>query len=64
MPDPIPREIPVARTGKGCWYSTVSYVCVICGHTETYRQRETGPKPGNWHTRNVLQDTACDAHFL
>ena len=50
--------------GKGCWYHTTWIDCVLCGHSETIRERRWGRKPKNPRKRYEQIETACGSHFV
>ena len=50
--------------GKGCWYRTIVYYCVLCGRENTYRERMWTPKPEKWNERYIIKEEACWSHFL
>lgn len=52
------------RSGKGCWYYTVVYDCVLCAKSEVYRERRYGRKPGRPEKRWEFHETACSEHFV
>ena len=52
--------------GKGCWYHTTIYACVLCGRENIYRTREWGrrPRKNDWSKRYEYHETACASHFM
>jgi hypothetical protein len=50
--------------GKGCWYYVTAYACVLCGHSEEYRERRWTQKPKDPAKRGEYHETACSSHFL
>lgn len=49
--------------GKGCWYHTTIYACVLCGRENIYRVREWSRKPKNAAKRYEYIEDACGSHF-
>lgn len=49
---------------KRHWYFTYTRACVICGRTDTTRERRYGRKPKTWAKRYEYHETACGSHFL
>jgi hypothetical protein len=50
-------------SGKGCWYHLSVWFCVLCGRTETTRERRTGSKPADPAKRHDYSEGACGDHF-
>jgi len=50
--------------GKGCWYHTTYYDCVLCSHTDIYRERRWTKKPKDPRKRYEFHETGCSHHFL
>jgi hypothetical protein len=46
------------------WYFIATWECVLCGHTDTYRERRHDPRPEAWADRHEYHETACDGHFM
>jgi hypothetical protein len=52
------------RKGKGkYWYYITEYECVLCWHSEVYRERRYTPKPKEYKDRHEFHQTACGSHF-
>lgn len=50
--------------GKGSWYFTTIYSCVLCGHEIVYKERQWTKKPKDPRKRYDWIEDACDSHFL
>lgn len=46
------------------WIKFHIYECVLCGHTEEYRERiYDKSKPDNYNERYIYNQEACGHHF-
>lgn len=45
------------------WYFTYQWYCVLCGRSETTRERRFTPKPGDPAERFDYTEGACGDHF-
>jgi hypothetical protein len=61
---PSAETVAADPKGRGCWYEVTAFVCVLCGHTDEYRERRWTPKPENPAERFHYIETACSGHFL
>lgn len=56
---------PSKKPKKGkYWYLFTIETCVLCGATETRKERQYTPKPKHWTQRYIFIDKACGEHFL
>lgn len=51
------------RAGKGFWYMQHIEECVLCGRTETLKERMPPPAPPKQDRYRFKQD-ACGHHFM
>lgn len=49
---------------KMYWYMTTIIECVLCGHSDRYRERKYTLKPKNPCDRIKVVQTACGSHFM
>lgn len=45
------------------WYFTYTWFCVLCGRTETTRERRYTAKPERAEDRCYYHEGACGCHF-
>ena len=57
-------ETKPTESGKGCWYHVTYRDCVLCGWSETIRERRWDKKPEDPAERYEYIETACSTHFL
>ncbi len=64
-PEP-PTKPPegTAPTPPGYWYRFSITECVLCGATETLKERQYTPKPNDPAERYDYSQYACWSHFL
>ena len=49
---------------QGYWYLCTYYVCVLCGRTETYKERVYDrPKPKQYAKRHIYNEELCGNHY-
>ena len=46
------------------WYFIYTKECVLCGKTDTYRERRYTPKPETPELRYKYEQDACSRHFM
>lgn len=46
------------------WYKIYQVECVLCGHSDEWRERMFTPKPEDAKERYDYRQDACPEHFL
>lgn len=46
------------------WYEFFHSECVLCGKSDTYRERRYTPKPEGVNERHHFAQNACPQHFI
>lgn len=50
-------------TDRPHWYFVSVWFCVLCGLTQTTRERRYTPRPADPAARHDYMESACGCHF-